>query len=212
MLACGGVPGTLPGVSKDAPGVRYAEVERESDDNIVRVVLDLDGERQATVDTGVVYFDQLLAAMAFHGKLDLGVSVDGSGLDGHRTVEEVGVCFGQAIRQAIGEADSIDRFGTCYAPADGALARVVIDISGRPHVVFDASFSVERVGDMSAESIEQFFRAIANHALVTIHIHELEGNNNHHLSEAIFKAFGRALREAVHRADIKPKNSKGRLD
>src|SRR5688572_21230325 len=119
--------GTLARVSKDAPGIRYAEVEREADDTNVRIVLDLDGERQATVETGVAFFDQMLAQMAYHGRLDLGVSIDGSGLDGHRTVEEVGICFGQAIRQAIGEGESVDRFGACYAPSDEALARVVID-------------------------------------------------------------------------------------
>ena len=206
------VPGTLARVSKDAPGIRYAEVEREAGETNVRVVLDLDGERQATVQTGVAYFDVMLAQLAYHGRLDLGVSVDGSDLDEHRTVEEVGICLGQAIRQAIGEGDSIDRFGACYAPMDETLARVVIDISGRPHVAFDCEFSVERIGDMSAESVEQFFRTLASHALITIHVHKLEGKNNHHLCHAVFKAFGRALREAVYKGDVKSKAGKGRID
>lgn len=204
--------GTLPAVSKDAPGVRYAEVERESGDTAFRVVVDLDGERQATVQTGVAYFDHMLEQLAFHGRLDLGVSVEGVGLDDHSTVEEVGTCLGQVIRQAIGEGDGIDSYGAAYAPIDEALVRVVVDVSGKPHVVFDVEFTNERIGEMATESVEQFFRALANNAWITIHVHRIAGKNNHHLCEAIFRALGRSLRDAVHKSDINAKGGKGRID
>jgi imidazoleglycerol-phosphate dehydratase len=195
-------------VSKDAPGVRYAEVEREIGSATIRVVVDLDGERQASVRTGIEYFDYLLSQLAFFGKLDLGVSIDGLYVDDFHTIETIGECFGEVIRMAMGEADGLDRYGAAHAPIDDALARAVIDISGRPHAEFDAGFSVERIGDMSSESVEAFFRSIANFAYITIHIHRVAGSNNHHICEAIFKAFGRALREAVHKADPKPKGAK----
>jgi imidazoleglycerol-phosphate dehydratase len=190
--------------------VRYAEVEHETRGTTVRVVLDLDGEQQATVETGVRYFDHLLRILAFHGCLDLGVSIDGDlHVDEHHTIEDVGVCFGQAIRQALGEGAGIDRFGTEHALFDEALARVSIDISGRPYLAFDAEFSTERIGEMSTEAVEEFFRAVANHAAVTIHVQMIAGKNNHHISEAIFMAFGRALRRAVHRLESRSKGRSG---
>lgn len=196
-------------MSKDAPGVRYAEVEREAGGSTVRVVLDLDGEQQATAESGIKYFDHLLATFAFHGCLDLGVSVDGGlHIDGHHTIEEIGTCFGLAIRQALGDGGGIDRFGTEHAPYDDALARVSVDISGRPFLAFEADFSSEQIGDMSSEAIEEFFRAVANHAQMTIHVHMISGANNHHIAEAIFMAFGRALRRSVHK-DGRPTGRKG---
>ena len=200
-------------MSKDAPGVRYAEIERESRDTNVRVVLDLDGERQATVQSGVGYFDHMLELFAYHGKLDLGVSADGNlEVDDHHTIEEVGVCIGQAIRQAIGDGEGIDGYGTAHALADEALTRVVIDVSDKAHVEFGVEFTVERIGTMSSESVEQFFRGLANHAGITIHVHQLAGQNNHHICESIFKAFGRSLRAAVNKSDLKSKGGKGRID
>lgn len=175
----------------------------------MRVVLDLDGERQATVQTGVAFFDHLLEVFAYQGCFDLGVSTDGGlHVDDQLTLEDVGVCIGQAIRQALGEGDGIDVYGTEHAPVDEALAMVVVDVSARPCLVFDVQFTVERIGEMSTEAVEEFFRAVTNHAQITIHVHQLAGKNNHHITEAIFKAFGRALRKAVHKLDNK---SKGRL-
>jgi imidazoleglycerol-phosphate dehydratase len=193
-------------VSKDAPGVRYAEVELETRGTTVRVVLDLDGAQQATAETGVKYFDHLLGIFAFHGCLDLGVSIDGGlHVDEHQTIEDVGMCLGQAIRQALGDGAGIDRFGTEHAPLDEALARVSIDISGRPYLAYDVEFSDERIGEMSTEAIEEFFRAVGNHASLTIHVKQVAGKNNHHSAESIFMAFGRALRKAVHRLEIRTK-------
>jgi imidazoleglycerol-phosphate dehydratase len=200
-------------VSKDAPGVRYAEVEHECGDATVRVVLDLDGEQQATVDTGVRFFDHLLGLFAYHGRFDLGVSTDvGLHVDDHEMIESVGRCLGEAIRQAIGEGEGLDRYGAAHAPVDDALARVVIDVSGRPYLSFAAEFTVDRIGEMSVEAVEVFFRSIASHASITVHVSQLAGKNNHHVCEAVFKAFGRALREAVHKSDLKNKGVKGRID
>ena len=197
-------------MSKDAPGVRYAEVEKERGDSVIRVVLDLDGEQQATVNTGVDFFDHLLELFAFHGRFDLGVSLVGeTNLDGHLTVKEVGMCLGQAIRQAVGEGDRIDRYGSVHAPMDEALALVVVDVSGGPITVFESAFTVERLGEMSTEAIEEFFKTVAIEAQMTIHVHQIAGKNNHHIAESIFIAFGRALREAVHKRNGK---SKGRMD
>ncbi len=197
-------------MSKDAPGVRYAEVERETRGTTVRVVLDLDGEKQATAETGVNYFDHLLGIFAFHGCLDLGVSIDGGlHVDEHHTIEDVGICLGQAIHQALGDGEGIDRFGTEYAPLDEALARVSIDISGRPYLAYDANFTAGSIGDLSTEAVEEFFRAVANHAAVTIHVQMISGKNNHHIAESIFMSFGRALRRAVHRIESRVKGRAG---
>jgi imidazoleglycerol-phosphate dehydratase len=197
-------------MSKDAPGVRYAEVEKERGESVVRVVLDLDGEQQASVKTGVGFFDHLLELFAFHGRFDLGISTEGdTPIDDHVTVKDVGVCIGQAIRQAVGEGDRIDRYGSVHAPIDEALALVVVDVSGRPVTVFECEFSVEKLGDLSTEAIEEFFKTVALEAQITIHIHQLAGRNNHHVAESIFMAFGRALRKAVHKLNGK---AKGRID
>jgi len=200
-------------VSKETPGVRYAEMERETYDNRVRVVLDLDGERRATISTRVGYFDHMLTLFAYHGGFDLGISVEGElGVDDHHTLVDVGTCLGGAVRQAIGDGQGINRYGTEHAPMAEALARVVIDLSGRPFVNFDVSFTNERIGEMSSESVEQFFKAAADHAGMTIHVHQLAGHNNHHVCEAIFKAFGRSLRRAIAKVDAHGGAKKGAID
>lgn len=201
-------------MSKETPGVRYSEQERETEATRIRVVLDLDGAKRATVDTGIGYFDHMLAELAFHGCFDIGVSAEGDlHVDDHHTVEDVGICLGGAIRQAIGDAAGINRFGTEYVPTDDALVRVVIDISGRPYLNFDVKFTAERIGGMSAESVEQFFRGVVNHGGMGIHIQSLAGKNSHHICESIFKAFGRALRKAVAKVDSRgTPSSKGVID
>ena len=197
-------------MSKDAPGVRYAEVEKERGDSVIRVVLDLDGEQQASVKTGVGFFDHLLEVFAFHGRFDLGVSVEGEpNLDDHLTVKEVAMCIGQAIRQAVGEGDRLDRYGSVHAPMDEALALVVVDVSGGSTTVFEAGFTIERLGELSTEAIELFFRTVALEAQITVHVHQIAGRNNHHIAESLFIGFGRALRKSVHKMNGK---SKGRMD
>jgi len=189
-------------VSKEAPGVRYAEVERETQDTRVRVVIDLDGARRATVDTGIGFFDHMLTQLAFHGSFDLGVSAEGDlHVDEHHTVEDVGICLGRAIRQALGDGIGINRYGSEIVPMDEALIRVAIDVSGRPHLVFAFDWNVDRLGGLGTQNIAEFFRATVNHGGMTVHAHKLEGTNDHHVCEALFKAFGRALRKATAKVD-----------
>lgn len=201
-------------MSKETPGVRYAEQERETEYTRVRVVLDLDGERQATVDTGVGFFDHMLSLFAFHGHFDLGVTCEGDlHVDEHHSVEDVGICLGRAIRQALGDGIGLNRFGSEHVPMDDALAHVSVDISGRPHLSYDVQFTCERLGGMGSETVEQFFRGVVNHAGITMHIRRLAGDNNHHICEAVFKAFGRALKKAVVKVDKKGMPSaKGIID
>ncbi|HET6645293.1 MAG TPA: imidazoleglycerol-phosphate dehydratase [Fimbriimonadales bacterium] len=185
-------------MSKEAPGVRYAEVELETEENRVRVVLDLDGERQATTTTGVGYFDHMLSTFAYHGCFDLGVTAERDYvIDDLHILEDVGACLGRAIRQAIGDGGGIVGYGSEHAPMDEALAHAVVDLSGRSYLNFEAEFSVDKIGEMSTENVEQFFHAVARGANMTLHIRQLAGHNNHHVCEAIFRAFGRSLFHAV---------------
>lgn len=201
-------------MSKETPGVRYSEQERETEATRVRVVIDLDGAKRATVDTGIGYFDHMLTEFAFHGGFDLGVSAEGDlHVDDHHTLEDVGICLGGAIRQALGDSAGINRFGMEHVPVDDALVRAVVDISGRPFLNFDVKFTTNRIGAMTSESVEQFFRGLVNHAGMTIHFHQLAGHNNHHICEAVFKAFGRALRKAVIKVDTRgTPSAKGVID
>lgn len=201
-------------MSKETPGVRYAEQERETEFTRVRVVLDLDGERRATVDTGIGFLDHMLAAFAFHGCFDIGVTCEGDiHVDDHHTVEDLGICLGRAIRQALGDGLGINRYGMEYTPMDDALSRVVVDVSGRPYLNWQVDFGVERIGGLASENIQEFFRSIVNHAGITLHVHQLAGHNSHHLAECIFKCFGRALRKAVAKYDNKSTPSaKGVVD
>jgi imidazoleglycerol-phosphate dehydratase len=201
-------------MSKETPGVRYAEVERETQDTRIRVVLDLDGARRATVDTGIGALDHMLTQMSFHGRFDLGVSAEGDlEVDDHHTVEDIGICFGRAIRQALGDGEGINRFGFETIPMDDALARVAIDISGRPLLVCNVEFRNEKIGGLSTQNVSEFFKAVVNHAGLTVHMHLLEGRNDYHICEALFKAFGRALRKATAKVDSRGAPSfKGLID
>lgn len=187
-------------MKRRAPGVRYAEEERETQETRVRVVLDLDGERKPSIETGIGFFDHMLDLMVFHGGFDCGISAEGDlHVDDHHTVEDVGICFGRALRSALGDAEGINRYGSECVPMDEALVMVCVDVSGRPFLSFDVPFTHERLGDLNTDCVEEFFRAVANSAGITIHTRTFSGRNNHHLCEATFKAFGRALRTAVAR-------------
>ncbi|MEW5884671.1 MAG: imidazoleglycerol-phosphate dehydratase HisB [Armatimonadota bacterium] len=189
-------------MKKRAQGVRYAEEERETQETRVRVVLDLDGERKPSIETGIGFLDHVLDLMVFHGGFDCGISAEGDlHVDDHHTVEDVGICFGRALRSALGDAEGISRYGSECVPMDEALVMVCVDVSGRAYLAFDVPFTHERIGDLNTDCIEEFFRAVANNAGVTIHVRTFAGKNNHHLCEATFKAFGRALRKAVARTD-----------
>lgn len=177
---------------------RSADVARDTAETRIRVRLNLDGSGQATLATGIGFFDHMLDQIARHGLIDLDVQCQGDlHIDGHHTVEDVGIAIGQAVRQAVGDKRGITRYGHSYVPLDEALSRVVIDFSGRPGLVLDARFSSGMIGGLDTQLVHEFFQGFVNHAHVTLHIDNLKGVNAHHQVETIFKAFGRALRMAL---------------
>ena len=176
---------------------RSADVARDTAETRIRVHLNLDGSGQATLATGIGFFDHMLDQIARHGLIDLDVQCQGDlHIDGHHTVEDVGIAIGQAVRQAVGDKRGITRYGHSYVPLDEALSRVVIDFSGRPGLVLDARFASAMIGGFDTQLVHEFFQGFVNHAQVTLHIDNLKGVNAHHQVETIFKAFGRALRMA----------------
>lgn len=176
---------------------RQAQISRKTAETDITLSLDLDGNGQGAIDTGVGFLDHMLALFARHGGMDLTVRCAGdTRVDCHHTVEDVGLCLGEALRAALGDKRSIARFGTYYIPMDESLSRVSLDLSGRPYLVFDADMPSGRVGDFDTETAEDFFRAVSNAGGVTLHIQSLYGRNTHHILEGIFKAFGRAMGKA----------------
>lgn len=180
---------------------RRAHVERSTAETSVSVEIDLDPEAPAYQNqTGVGFLDHMLDLFARHGSLGLRVEANGDlHVDDHHTVEDVGIVLGQALRQALGDKAFVSRYGHAYVPMDEALARCVIDLSGRAYLVFDATFTRERVGDLSTELVRHFWWCVAEHGALTLHLSLLEGQNDHHKIEALFKAAGRALRQATAR-------------
>lgn len=177
---------------------RTAEVTRHTSETQITVRLDLDGAGQAQLATGIGFFDHMLEQIARHGLIDLHVHCQGDlHIDGHHTVEDVGIAIGQAVRQAVGDKKGITRYGHSYVPLDEALSRVVIDFSGRPGLELHADFTRAMIGGLDTQLITEFFQGFVNHAQVTLHIDNLRGYNAHHQAETIFKAFGRALRMAL---------------
>ena len=177
---------------------RTSQIHRTTGETDVQLSLDLDGSGAGERTTGVGFFDHLLDAVARHGGLDLDVRVDGDLETGsHHTVEDTGIALGQALDEALGDRAGIRRYGHAVVPMDEARASAALDISGRPFTSFDGEFPVERVGDFETELTEEFFRAVANAAKLTLHVRIEAGRNAHHMVEATFKAFARALREAV---------------
>ncbi|NLZ48145.1 MAG: imidazoleglycerol-phosphate dehydratase HisB [Clostridiales bacterium] len=177
---------------------RYSEKERETKETDIKVAINLDGEGKCDIDTGIGFFDHMLNLMAAHGGMDLKVKAKGDlHVDCHHTVEDVGITLGTCIKEALGDKVGIKRYGTAYTPMDESLAFASLDISGRAYLVFDVDFTVDRVGELDTEMVEEFFRALAFNAGITLHIKIMYGKNNHHKIEGIFKAFGRALKEAV---------------
>ncbi|MEZ5605799.1 MAG: imidazoleglycerol-phosphate dehydratase HisB [Burkholderiaceae bacterium] len=177
---------------------RTAEVSRDTAETKIHVRLNLDGSGRSKLATGIGFFDHMLDQIARHGLIDLEVKATGDlHIDGHHTVEDVGIAIGEAVRQAVGDKAGITRYGHSYVPLDEALSRVVIDFSGRPGLVLDASFSSGMIGGFDTQLVHEFFQGFVNHAHVTLHIDNLKGVNAHHQVETIFKAFGRALRMAL---------------
>ena len=178
--------------------MRSAKVSRNTLETQINIELNLDGSGKAKFDTGLPFLDHMLDQIARHGLLDMNIMAKGDlHIDAHHTVEDIGITLGQAFNQAVGDKKGLRRYGHAYIPLDEALSRVVLDISGRPGLVFNCQFVRSSVGDFDVDLIKEFFQGFVNHALVTLHIDNLAGNNAHHQAETIFKAFGRALRMAL---------------
>jgi imidazoleglycerol-phosphate dehydratase len=182
----------------DVAAARIARVERRTKETTIAVTVDLDGTGKAELATGVPFLDHMLDQVARHGMLDLTVRAKGDlHIDAHHTVEDVGIALGQAVKQALGDKAGIARFGHAYVPLDEALSRVVLDLSGRPGLEYHVAFTRSMIGGFDVDLTHEFFQGFVNHALVTLHIDNLRGQNAHHQAETVFKAFARALRMAV---------------
>ena len=178
--------------------MRIAKVNRSTTETQIMVSLNIDGTGQTQLNTGVPFLDHMLDQIARHGLIDIEVEARGDlHIDAHHTVEDVGITLGQALAQCLQDKRGVRRMGHAYAPLDEALSRVVVDLSGRPGLVFEVPFTRARVGEFDLDLIREFFQGFVNHALVTLHLDCLRGTNAHHQAETLFKAFGRALRMAV---------------
>jgi imidazoleglycerol-phosphate dehydratase len=177
---------------------RKAEVQRKTKETAVVLKLDLDGKGAHSILTGIPFFDHMLSLLAYHSRLDLSLKAKGDiAVDAHHTVEDVGICLGDGIRRALGDAKGIRRYGMAMIPMDETLVSVALDFSMRPWLVFHVKLRKSKIGTFDTELVEEFFKALCNHARMTLHINLLYGKNSHHMVEAVFKGFGRALREAV---------------
>jgi imidazoleglycerol-phosphate dehydratase len=177
---------------------RRATVERNTKETQIRVEIDLDGSGQGKFASGLGFFDHMLDQIARHGMFDLTVEAKGDlHIDGHHTVEDIGITLGQAFARAAGDKSGVRRYGHAYVPLDEALSRVVVDLSGRPGLEWHVPFKRAMIGEFDVDLAHEFFQGFANHALVTLHVDNLRGDNAHHQCETVFKAFARALRMAV---------------
>ena len=177
--------------------MRNAEINRKTKETDILVKLELDGSGKTDISTGIGFFDHMLTALAVHGGLDLTVKVQGDlNVDGHHSVEDTGIVLGKAFSQAIGDMKGIARYGTAFIPMDEALGFASLDISGRPYLVFDADFSDDRIGELDTCLVEEFFRAFAFNAGITLHLKCEYGKNDHHIAEALFKAAAHAVKAA----------------
>ncbi len=187
-----------PGDIKSA--ARAARVERRTAETDITVSIDVDGRGRTELSSGIAFLDHMLDQIGRHGRFDLSVAAKGDlHIDAHHTVEDIGITLGQAFKQALGDKRGIRRYGHAYVPLDEALSRVVVDLSGRPGLVFDVRFTRAVVGNFDVDLIHEFFQGFANHALATLHVDNLRGDNAHHQAETVFKAFARALRMACER-------------
>jgi len=177
---------------------RSAALSRKTEETDINLKIDIDGTGDSRIDTGIGFLDHMLALFSRHGLMNLELKARGDlNVDAHHTVEDIGIVLGQALKQALGDKKSIKRYGSSSVPMDETLAFVAIDLGGRPYLVYNVKYPGERVGDMETELVEEFFKAVSFNAGMNIHINVLYGSNSHHITEAVFKAFGRALGEAA---------------
>lgn len=177
---------------------RTAHIERTTNETSISLSLNLDGDGKAELNSSIPFLDHMLEQISRHGLIDLNIDAKGDReIDDHHTVEDIGICLGEALREAVGDKKGIVRYGHAYVPLDEALSRVVLDFSGRPGLEYHVIFPKDKVGGFDVELFKEFFQAVSNHARITLHIDALRGDNNHHIIETVFKAFGRALRMAL---------------
>jgi imidazoleglycerol-phosphate dehydratase len=178
--------------------MRSSTIKRESKETKINMSLNLDGSGKTDISTGIGFLDHMLDLFAFHGQFDLTLKCDGDiQVDSHHSVEDIGIVLGDCIKEALGDKRGIQRYGSFKMPIDEALVETVLDISGRSYLVYNASLNTAILGNYETEMTEEFFRAVSSHANITLHINEIYGHNTHHVIEAMFKSFGRALKEAV---------------
>jgi imidazoleglycerol-phosphate dehydratase len=193
--------------------LRKAEISRKTSETSVSLSFNIDGSGKAGIDTGIGFLNHMLNLFTRHGFFDLDIKAAGDlEVDAHHTVEDVGIVLGQSIKEAAGDKKSIKRYGMSYLPMDEALAMAVLDFSGRPYLVFDVKFSDDMTGTMNTQLFEEFFRALCIHAGLTLHMKVEYGKNTHHMMEALFKALGRALRQALEVVSEDIPSTKGMLD
>jgi len=181
---------------------RTAELKRKTKETDIHLILNLDGEGKSNINTGIGFFDHMLNALSRHSLMDLEVNVVGDlEVDCHHTVEDVGIVLGQCLAKALANKEGIQRYGHTILPMDEALSLAAIDLSGRAYLVFDCPFTAENIGDLKSEMIEEFFYALTSNAAMNLHLKLLSGNNNHHMAEALFKSFAKALSHAIAPCD-----------
>ncbi len=193
--------------------MRTAVIDRRTAETDIHCELNLDGKGDTRISTGIGFFDHMMTLMAFHGRMDLVLKADGDlDVDDHHTIEDCGIVLGQAFKQALGERTGIARYGSFTLLMDESLASVNLDISGRPYLVFNCEFSRDSIGMMATEMVEEFMRAFAFNAGITLHINLHYGNNDHHKAEAVFKALGHALNGAIEQNSDVLMSTKGMLE
>lgn len=194
---------------------RTSEISRKTNETDISVKLNLDGEGKAEFNTGIPFFEHMLHQIARHGLIDIFIDAKGDlEIDEHHTIEDIGISLGQAFKEALGDKKGVTRYSHAYVPLDESLSRVVIDLSGRPYLEYNVTFTFPELGGFDSDLVREFFQAFTNHCQASIHIDNIRGTNSHHIAETIFKAFGRAMRGAIaideRCKDITP-STKGQL-